>query len=295
MRKYAIITDSTSDLEKSARNQYDIDYVAMNYIINDVEYVASLDWESHSAKEFYDIMRKGTRVFTTQVPRVAYEEKFREWLDKEYDIIYISCSSALSSSINTARIVADELKKEYDAAKIYCIDSLISSLGQGYLAMLASDLRKEGKSIDEVSDAIEGCKLCVNQVGTVGSLEYLRRAGRVKASSAFFGDLFGVKPIIISDRIGQNYAYKKVKGLNNSRRAIAEDIKEAADGVYEDLYISHADCLADAEAVRDEVLKVAPFKNVHIDTIRPIVGASVGPGTIIVFCFGKEVTIEGKE
>lgn len=71
MRKYAIITDSTSDLEKSVRNQYDIDYVAMNYIINDVEYVASLDWESHSAKEFYDIMRKGTRVFTTQVPRVA--------------------------------------------------------------------------------------------------------------------------------------------------------------------------------------------------------------------------------
>ena len=295
MRNYAIITDSTSDLEKSVREQYDIDYVAMNYIINDVEYVASLDWESHSAKEFYDIMRKGTRVFTTQVPRVAYENKFREWLDKDYDIIYISCSSALSSSINTARIVADELKKEYDGAKIYCIDSLISSLGQGYLTILASNLRKQGKSVDEVNDTIENCKLCVNQVGTVGSLEYLRRAGRVKASSAFFGDLFGVKPIIISDRIGQNYAYKKVKGLNNSRRAIAEDIKEAADGVYEDLYISHADCLADAEAVRDEVLNVAPFKNVHIDTIRPIVGASVGPGTIIVFCFGKEVTIEGKE
>ena len=129
----------------------------------------------------------------------------------------------------------------------------------------------------------------------MASLEYLRRSGRVKASKAFFGNLFGVKPIIISDRKGQNYAYKKAKGIVNARAAIAEHIADAANGTYDTLFLSHADCLEDIELLKEEILKVAPFKNVIVSTIGPIVGASVGPGTVIAFCYGKEVLIEGNE
>ena len=111
----------------------------------------------------------------------------------------------------------------------------------------------------------------------------------------FFGNLFGVKPIIISDIKGQNYAYKKAKGVANARIAIAEHIRDAADGTYEELLISHADCLEDALLLKEEILKLAPFKKVTINTIGPIVGASVGPGTVIAFCMGTEVTIEGNE
>ena len=76
---------------------------------------------------------------------------------------------------------------------------------------------------------------------------------------------------------------------------IAEHIRDAADGNFETLYITHADCQEDAEALRDIILGIAPFKNVVMGTIGPIVGASVGPGTLIAFCFGKEVMIEGNE
>ena len=295
MRNFIIITDSTSDLDKEKREKYGIEYVAMNYIIDDVEYVASLDWESHNVKEFYDLMRSGKRVFTTQVPKNVYYDKFKSVIENGKDVLYISCSSALSSSVNTAMVVARELKEEYPDAGIFCVDSLISSLGQGYLVMEASRCRSEGKSAQETAKYIEDIRLCVNQCGTVASLEYLHRAGRVKASKAFFGNLFGVKPIIISDRKGQNYAYKKVKGTANARVAIAQDVFNAADGVYDKLYITHSDCLADAEALRDEILKVAPFKEVQMGVIGPIVGASVGPGTVIAFCYGKEVMIEGNE
>ena len=211
------------------------------------------------------------------------------------DVLYIACSSALSASVQAARLVAQELKEQYPESDIYCIDSLISSLGQGYLVMEASRKRAEGYSAADTAAYIESIKLCVNQCGTVASLEYLRRAGRVKASKAFFGNLFGVKPIIISDRKGQNYAYKKVKGTANARIAIAEHIVDAADGVYEELLLTHADCLEEAELVKEEILKLASFKNVIISTIGPIVGASVGPGTVICFCRGKEVLIEGNE
>ena len=147
----------------------------------------------------------------------------------------------------------------------------------------------------ETADYIESIRLKVNQCGTVESMEYLSRAGRVKASKAFFGNLFGVKPIIISDRKGQNYAYKKVKGTANARVAIADHIVNAANGVFDTLLISHADCLDDAILLRDEILKKAPFKEVILGYIGPIVGASVGPGTVICFTFGEEVTVEGNE
>ena len=295
MRDFAIITDSTSDLNAQMRQEYGLAYVKMIYVIDRVEYKASLDWESHTVREFYDLMRKGVRVFTTQIHRDTYREAFENVLKDGKDVVYIGCSSALSASVNVARLVAQELMGEYPEAGIYCIDSLISSLGQGYMAMEASRKRAAGISAAETAAYIESIKLCVNQCGTVASLDYLQRAGRVKASKAFFGNLFGVKPIIISDRKGQNYAYKKAKGIVNARVAIAEHIAQAADGVYEDLFLTHADCPEDIELLKEEILKAAPFKNVIVSTIGPIVGASVGPGTVIAFCHGKEVLIEGNE
>ena len=95
MSEFVIIADSTSDLTKDVREKYDVDYVAMNYVIDGTEYVASLDWETHSAKEFYDFMRNGKRATTTQVPREAFISKFTHYLKEGKDVLYISCSSAL--------------------------------------------------------------------------------------------------------------------------------------------------------------------------------------------------------
>lgn len=295
MKTFTIFSDSTCDLNKEMREAFNIKYVAMNYSIDGEEFVASLDWESHSAKDFYNLMRSGKRVFTTQVPKNVYEDAFLKELEAGNDVLYISCSSALSASIQTAKLVANELNSRFENASVYCVDSLISSLGQGYLVMEAAKKRDEGLSAEETAKYIEEIRLCVNQCGTVESMEYLRRAGRIKASKAFFGNLFGVKPIIISDIKGQNYAYKKVKGTQNARIAIAEHIVSAANGKFDKLFITHADCEEDALKLRDEVLKLAPFAEVTLGYIGPIVGASVGPGTVIVFCFGNEVTIEGSE
>ena len=295
MRDFVIISDSTCDLPRQLREEYGIEYVKMNYVIDGEEYGASLDWESHTVRDYYDLMRGGVRVFTTQIHRDTYYKAFSEAVEAGKDVVYIACSSALSASINVARLVAKELMGEHPEAEIYCVDSLISSLGQGFLAMEASRKREEGLSAADTAAFLESIKLCVNQCGTVASLEYLRRSGRVKASKAFFGNLFGVKPIIISDRKGQNYAYKKAKGIANARVAIAEHIADAANGNFDTLFLSHADCQEDIELLKEEILKVAPFQNVIVSTIGPIVGASVGPGTVIAFCYGKEVLIEGNE
>lgn len=293
---YVIIADSTCDLNKELREKYNIDYVAMNYLIDGQEYPATLDWDAHSPKEFYDLMRGGKRITTTQVPREIYNDKFTEYLKAGQDVIYIACSSALSGSYNLATVVADELSKDFPDNKVYCIDSLISSLGQASLAIMAAKMREEGKSAAEVADFLLQNRLKVNQFGTVESLEYLRRCGRVKASKAFFGNLFGVKPIIISDKIGQNYAFKKAKGALNAKIAIADNMVEVVENPEEQiLYISHADNEQSALQLKDIILEKLPFAGTKIGCITPIVGSCVGPGTVIAFCYGKEVTIQGEE
>ncbi|MBR4867779.1 MAG: DegV family protein, partial [Clostridia bacterium] len=259
------------------------------------EYPASLDWTAHSPKEFYDLMRAGKRITTTQVPRELYVSAFSEQLKQGKDIVYVACSSALSGSWNLSTLVAKELETQYPERKVYCVDSLISSLGQAAIAVRAAELRAQGKSATEVAEHLIENRLRFNQCGSCDTLEYLARAGRVKASKAFFGNLFGVKPILISDKIGQNYAVKKAKGAGNARIAIADGIAEVVENSADQvLYISHADNLQAAEQVRDLILQRAPFANVHIDYITPIVGSCVGPGTIIVFCYGKEVTVQGE-
>lgn len=295
MSKFVIFADSTCDLDKALREKIDVQYTPMNYVIEGKEYVASLDWETHSAKEFYDFMRNGVLIRTTQVPAENYRRDFSKYLEEGLDILYISCSSALSGSVKTAEVVAGELMEKYKGRKVICIDSLNSSLGQGSMVIKASELRAEGKSIDEVADYIKTNRLKYNQFATVASLTYLKRAGRVTASSAFFGNLFSVKPILISDAIGQNYAIKKVKGTMASRKEIVSLVKENVENAEEQtLYISHSDALEDAEAIRDMIMSEVPFKDSYINYIAPIVGASVGPGTLGIYFVGKEVTIEGK-
>ena len=288
MSTFDIITDSTSDLSLELREKYGIDYCKMEFSSEDKNYKASLDWDEISSKEFYDSMRKGKRYKTVQVPVITFAEKFKEHLEKGNDILYIACSSGLSGSINSANNIAQEMRSSYPGRKIVCIDSLISGLGQGSMTIKAAQMRDEGKSLEETAKWIEDNKLFFNQYGTVESLEYLKAAGRVTASSAFFGNLFSVKPILISDLEGHNLAVKKVKGRKSSFDELASmTAKYIENPLEQTIYIGHADDEAAANAVSDKIKELIPGATTSLYVIGPIVGASVGPGTIIVFYYGK--------
>ncbi len=293
MANVKIVTDSCSDLGKDIREKYDILYAKMNTVYKGEETPASLDWESYSPKELYDIMRKGERVLTTQVPVEEFKKVFTNILEEGNDIVYIGCSVKLSGSINIASIVANELKEEYPERTIKCIDSLNSCMGEGALAVYAAKLRNDGMSAEEIADKVCEVRGNMNQFATVHSLDCLKRAGRVTASSAFFGNMLGVKPILISDKHGANTAIKKVKGRENSLREIVKLLKETiTDAENQTIFLAHADCQEDADFVKSLVEQEIPCKEIYVNYMGPIIGASVGPGTIGLFAFGKEVTVE---
>ena len=291
MNKVKIITDSCSDLSGELLTKYDIDYAKMTTVCEGVQQEASLLWEYYSPKELYDKIRNGIKVTTTQVPPEEFTRIFDLYIN-DYDIVYIGCSTKQSGSVNTAAVIAKQYKEKYPDSSIYCIDSLNASIGEGMLAIKAAEMRDEGKSAKEIFDSVSAMRNNVREFITVHTLEYLRRCGRVKATAAFFGNLIGVKPILISDANGVQTPVKKVKGRKNSFAEIVNLMKEnITDSENQTIYLVHADCdPAEIEALKNDTLSKIKCKDVLPLYIGPIIGASVGPDAIGLFAFGTEVT-----
>ena len=297
MRKVQIITDTCCDLTPELMEQYGIDYARMNTVYEGKESPAELSWTPTEVHEFYENIRKGGRYTTTQVPVEEYDRIFRKYLEQGSDIVYIACSTKQSGSVNTAKVLAKKLEAEYEGAKILCMDSMRSAIGEGLLAIEAAKLSAAGQGAEEIYSAIEKIRNTALEFCAVHTLEYLHRAGRVKGSAAFFGNLFGVKPIIIADAEGNQAAYKKVKGRDASITEIVNLLKEKIRKPEEQtVFLAHADCKPEeVSALKERIQKEIPCKDIYVCYIGPIIGASVGPDAISVFALGEEVTFVGGE
>lgn len=290
MKPYAILSDSSCNLNSEQMKEYGIEAILpMHFYVNDKEYDANGDWTTFSAKDYYDTIRAGAKLRSSQITSAEYEQVFRNVLEDGKDILSLSCSEALSSSVKESVVAAERLKKEYPDAKIYCIDSHNCTYSLAMMLIECSKMRDAGEDIDAVKAWIEAYRQHFNEVGTVEKLTYLRNAGRVSASSAFFGGVFSVKPIVVYDEVGHNVAIEKVRGRKASLDRVAEYVKEYGDSdTNNHICIAHADCLDDAKAVGAKIQEFFPDKKLrfYYGYIEPGVGSSCGPGTIIVGFYG---------
>ncbi|MBE6715064.1 MAG: DegV family protein [Ruminococcaceae bacterium] len=292
MKKVKIITDSCSDLTPEMLSEFDIDYAKMSTVLDGIESPAYLTWTEGDAHELYETIRNGKRITTTQVSVEEFRLIFEKYLKMGMDIVYIGCSSKQSGSVNTGRITANKLLESYPDSKIHCIDSLNASMGEGLLAIEAAKLAASDKGADEIFDYIMSIRKKVNQFVTVHTLDHLKKAGRVSASAAFFGNLMGVKPILISDINGTQTALKKVKGRKTSFAEIVSLLKEAVcDQKSPTVYLAHADCPKNEISELVELIETEmETKDIKIGYIGPIIGASIGPDAVGIWALGKDIT-----
>jgi len=294
MRKIKIIADSCADMTKEMLEAYDVDYVKMSTFRDGVEYPALTTWTPEEVHDFYEFMRKGGRVTTAQVSMDEFNNVFTKYINEGYDIVYIGCSLKQSSSVNTGAVVAKRLMEENEGVKIECVDSRNSSLGIAMLVMEAANMAKAGNTVEEIVERVVSLRKKVNQFVTVHSLTTLKRAGRVKGPAAFFGNLLGVKPILISDADGEQTAYKKVKGRQNSFNEIVAMLSATITNPEEQtVYVAHTDCSKEEVDLLVKMVKEQiKCKDVYVGFIGPIIGGSVGPDTIGLFAYGNEVTFK---
>ena len=290
MAKYQIFSDSSCDLSPELRKQFGLEYFYFGLVVDGVEYRADLDWKDYSQEEFYGWLSQGKKVKTTQVSMEEVMTRVRPYFEKGVDIIYIGCSSALTGSMNLFELAKQELMEEFPDRKMIGVDSLAASCTLGMMVLDAARQQQKGLSIEELQQWVLDNRFFYNQFATVDTLTYLKEAGRIKGSAAFFGNIFCVKPIFISDRKGNNLTVNKVKGTKASLNELFEGVKNAfVPGETTEVFIGQGMAMERAEGLKKRIEEELKVK-ATIEWIGPIVGTTCGPGIIATFCRGKEVT-----
>lgn len=288
MEKFIITTDNNSDLPEEYMAEHGIGCSYLSYAMDGVNYTHENFMPVH---EFYDKMRNGSMPTTAQVNPGNVREMMEPYLKEGLDILHIAFSSGLSGSYNSSVLAAEELQEEYPERKIQVVDSLSASLGQGMLVHLATVMKEQGKSMEEIAKWLEENKLHLVHAFTVDDLFHLYRGGRVSRTTAVVGSVLNIKPVLHVDDEGKLVAVGKSRGRKKSLNALV-DMMDQQIGKYratcDTVFVSHGDCLEDAQYVLNKVKEKYPVKTVIINHVGATIGAHSGPGTVALFFLGEK-------
>ena len=284
MNDYLIITDSSCDLTSDFAEQLGVKVIKLEFIVEGEEARAN---DSIDEKQFYDMLRSGKMVTTSAIAMERFISEVEPALAEGRDVLYLGFSSGLSSTYNAGFVGAQELSEKYPDRKIYTVDTLAASMGQGLLVWYAANMKKEGKSIEEVRDFVENNKLNLAHWFTVDDLFFLKRGGRVSAATALVGTMLSIKPVMHVDDEGHLIKVTTARGRKNAINALFEKAKESAiDAASQTMFISHGDCIEDAEYLAAKLKDELGVKEVIISYVGPVIGAHSGPGTLALFFIG---------
>lgn len=284
---FEIVTDSCCNLLEDMIDDFGIHILPLTFMVDgeDEVYQSYLKGERTDLKQFYTMMREG-KVFKTSLPNLAESEAlFRELLGSGRDVLYIAFSSGLSGTYQALSLMAAQLQEVFPERKIHVVDSLAASGGQGLLVWYAVQHARAGESIDQVRDWLEENKLHLAHWFTVDDLMFLFRGGRVSKTAAWAGTLLNIKPVLHVDDEGHLIPMEKVRGRKKSLNALIDHMEKSANKPISDqtVFITHGDCIEDAEYVAAKIKERFGVKEVVINYVDPVIGAHSGPGTMALF------------
>ena len=289
MSDFVILTDSSADLGADLVAQLDVQVLPLSFTIQGTTYHNYPDNREMDPAAFYAMLRQGELATTSAVNVAQYTEALEPLLQAGRDVLVLAFSSGLSATYNSSTIAVEELREKYPDRKLYTVDTLCASLGQGLLVYLAAKEREKGKSIEEVRDWVEAHKLNLCHQFTVDDLHFLKRGGRISATTAVLGSMLQIKPVLHVDDEGHLINIGKARGRAASLKALVDKMEiTAIDPKDQIVFISHGDCLADAEMVAQMVKDRMGVQQVYINYVGPVIGAHSGPGTLALFYVGTE-------
>lgn len=292
---FEIVVDSAANIPADLVKKYNLRVISFVNYVGDKPLVCfdpdlTEEQERQKGKDYYNAVRSGVNVKTGLISSGDFEDYFRKIMEAGCDILYFSLSKNISGTYNSARLAAEELADNPpNGRKIRMIDALNASLGQGILAIYASEMRADGQSLDETADELETYPARMNGVFTVGDLKYLAGTGRISGTAAVVGNMLNIKPILRGNKDGYIVQFKKCHGRKNALNTIVsllcDNITEPEKQI---IGIAHADAYEDSLYVMEEVnkrIKVREFINTSYDYCT---GSHVGPDTIAVFFMAKD-------
>ena len=289
MPDFVILTDSSADLSADMAQKLNVEVLPLGFVLDNQTYRNYPDNREMDPHIFYERLRAGDVATTNAVNVAQYVEALEPLLQAGKDVLVLAFSSGLSTTYNSSRLAVEELSAKYPQRKLYTVDTLCASLGQGLLVWYAARERDRGHSIEETRDWIKEHRLNICHQFTVDDLHFLKRGGRISAATAVVGTMLQIKPVLHVDDEGHLINIGKARGRQASLKALVDKMEQTAlDSGSLTVFISHGDCLEDAQTVADMVKKRFGVEEVYINYVGPVIGAHSGPGTVALFYIGTE-------
>lgn len=287
MRDYLIYTDASADIAPSVIEKYDIRFVAMNYTVGEEERLCTNLEEPSFLKKFYDAQREGKETHTSQVTPHSYIETFAPLLKEGQSVLYLSLSSGLTKTYDSVCLAASELAEEYSGVKVVAVDTLCATGGMGLLLEAAAENRAAGMSIEENAGWLNEHRLEVSHWFMVDDLMYLKRGGRIPATTAVLGTALNIKPILKIDEEGKLVTLEKKRGHKLALKELANKYATTRDESKNRVYIVHGDCPERADELEQMLREINPEADITKMMLCPIIGAHTGPGMLAAIFFGN--------
>ena len=291
---FTILTDTSANLDRIWLEEHRVLAIPFHYFVNGEDRTC-LDTERFDGAAFYEAMRQGEKITTSQITPQAYEDAMRPVLERGEDILYISMSSGISGSYDQAELTARLLREEFPARAIYTVDTIGASLGEGLLVACAVEARDRGEDVKVVYEMLMAQRRRMCQVFTVDDLKYLRATGRLSNVAALVGTVLNIKPLLKGDEKGRIVSFAKIRGRRRAIQAMAERYDRfVEDAGAQTVGIAHADCQEDVDYLIGLLKANHPPRDILTVTYEPVTGSHVGPGTLALFFFG-DPAFRGKE
>ena len=277
-----ILSDSTCDLSKELVERYDLGIIPLYVRLGDEEYQ---DGVNISPEELYKWSDEHGETPKTAAPSIEDISKYLD-PDSSDEYIIFTISSSMSASFNNVRLAAENLEM---SDRVYVIDSANLSTGIGLLVLYAAELKKAGKSAEEIVQEIENTKGKVRASFVVDTLVYLHRGGRCSGVAALLGTALKLHPCIaVAD--GAMHPEKKYRG--SSKRFVLDYVKDMESDLKnarpERVFITHSGCDREiVEAVRDYLSSLGVFNEILETRAGGVVSSHCGPGTLGVLFIDK--------
>lgn len=280
-----IVSENTADLFDGYYDEHKNILVSLSFSIGDKVYLKE---EDITLFDFYEKLKSGVRVKTSQVSMGEVRDVFTKLLSENNDVIYIAFSSGMSGGCANIKTLAEELKKTYSKNRLTVIDSLSGGGGQGLLLYYANKMNDEGKSYDEIVEWLETNKHRVHHTFIVDDLTNIKNSGRISAVTAFIGSVLHIKPVMTIDNNGHVAIIAKSLGR---KKAIVEMIK-----IFEKNYIpedndfiliGHTNEIAEAENLANIIKNKTMNVPIKFGCIDKLVSANAGYNALAIYYIGK--------
>ena len=270
-----IITDSASDITEKEAEEMDIRLVWLKTKFSDGDF--PMKTEEDFCRFFDKLAEEKDLPMTSQPSPEEYLEFFEEAKSKEEEVLVLTLSSGLSGTVNAANLAKQ--MSEYD--KIWIIDSEQAIITQRFLVQKAVELRKEGKTTEDIVEILEELKKRVTVCGVLDTLTYLRKGGRIPAALAVVGNMLHIKPVIeLKDKTLTMLG--KARGRSGGMKYLWKEFESYDIDREEPVYFGYTSDREIGEKFMMDTVEKYGLKNYKLYPVGGIIGTHVGPACVAI-------------